>query len=821
MCKGVKCPLKQLKKYLLILFGVVSLVVKHKNYESFSLKSLVRIRYYPSYFIIINSNKMGVSNEIRCSVYLVYYYILLYIIVYIYYMSIQDKRINIFKNNTYKTPSTLKKDFFQQPILNKVCLLINNYDTYQYFLHILYNIGEFTDKILLIHTNDNSKIINIMTTLYKNGFRVFFSDHDDNELISISTFKYIDNILVFNSISTQDLIPLHTHIVRSSVPDYNYIYFILINIIYSPVEAVHFLSMSSEVNITKLIRQSPVFVNTLVFIHMKNNYSNTQLDYINVFNNLMGSLINVINIEINIDEINVELDELLSNNIISNDNYTPTLFLTYAIDIKEANDILNVLYKNPINVHNYFVFNDEFLNIPFLNQFEYAYIIARNYSKEGNRLSKYYEKNTNSFNYSLYDMMQQLMPMLSSNYFQINDLYKKLLKYNYIVKNHINNDDIMSYFHIKQTYIYTITPSLEIKPSIYRYKFNPTEITSVSKMPIYENILFKIFLIKNIKSTIDGNNIIIHAILTNNISSYYVTKNKGMAWKQLLINNLIPINTSIDVLKTRTKIIYCVYNNDNIYISSINNNQTIDNIKTSVVSLSSFWENEPITNIYLSPVLDNQCIIIINNKYIQMCIIYTDHITLLKELLKLYEIVNNEYIDITNEMDLDLYGFLKLTNDNTYNLKVKSNDYDVFHKIIFGQNVIYTQNYSLNHVHVLVKISIPFTITDLCFMKNSSNNYNVYYAFNSKLYAINYNDIDKISITTTPIYTFTQLIKTINCDNSGKLYVLLSNNVSMYSSNYGKNFSIIKMSTTMYTNITITNKNSSLLATTNTLYISS
>ena len=62
----LKCSIKQLKENLLILFGVVSLVVKHKNYESFSLKSLVRIRYYPFYFIIINSNKMGVSNEKRC-----------------------------------------------------------------------------------------------------------------------------------------------------------------------------------------------------------------------------------------------------------------------------------------------------------------------------------------------------------------------------------------------------------------------------------------------------------------------------------------------------------------------------------------------------------------------------------------------------------------------------------------------------------------------------------------------------------------------------------------------------------------------------------
>ena len=484
----------------------------------------------------------------------------------------------VYKYNIAKKP--IVSQLIQKPaIINKMCILVYLKDTYDFINYILTEIGEFKRDVELIYCGDED-ILTILEKQYNNGYRFFVTDHDDEDLIKINTFKNIDKILCFNSNSTQDLIELSSNIIRSSTPDYNYIYFIIIKLMYNVADALALLSLTNKyVDISKLKRQDALTLfDTLVYIYIENNdFSLRTLEYILKFNKLMGDRIVIKSFAISLTDNNIspELITLLSSNNISEPDYIPTLFYVNSSNNIESEKLLSLISFEQSFTENYFVFNDTFLTANFNVYFKYCLIVSRNYSLEGYRYAKLYNKNLSVFNFSIYDLLQFLTPSISNNNdSDINTFFYKLTNNNTILTNSLNPNDAMSYFNRKQAYIYTIVSNdtiisndINVKKYIiqaisYQYKYNPTssgtvdidkstdsDLTKIENLPHTVNYGEPSEIVDFIKNA-DGILMIIKNKAKNDTYYYtmYVSGNSG--------NNFFYVRSNTKNTNRRTKRFY-------------------------------------------------------------------------------------------------------------------------------------------------------------------------------------------------------------------------------------------------------------------------
>ena len=382
---------------------------------------------------------------------------------------VKQSNSKIIRNQPLKKPE----------INNKICILLQSKDTYDFVKYILIEKENFKNSFVFFYCGDND-ILTILENQYNNGYRFFLTDHNDDDIIKINTFKYINEILCFNSISTQDIVQLSPNIIRSSTPDYNYIYFIIINLIYTPSEGLTLLSLTNKyVDISKLYirKKLSTLVDKLVYIYVENNEMSIKtLNYISVFNELMGNIIDIKTFAISLtnDNITSDLSYILSSNNISNEAYVPTLFYVNATNNMEADKLLTLLSLEENFTDNFIIFNDKFLESNFTEHFKSCFIFSRNFSEKGYKYAKTYNTDLTTINFSLYDILQFLNPSISNNKSDFTTFFKELKNNNTIIANTINRNDNMSYFYRQKGYIYIIDSSLQKIHISYKYKYDKT-----------------------------------------------------------------------------------------------------------------------------------------------------------------------------------------------------------------------------------------------------------------------------------------------------------------------------------------------------------
>lgn len=598
-------------------------------------------------------------------------------------------------NRNYGAPVSIKNN---QPkkrnlvIKNKICVLIQSKETYDFVSYILKEKGKFTRDVYLVYCG-NKNILTVLQNQFNNGFRFFLSDHDDDELIKINTFKRINEILIFNSISTQDIVILSPNIIRSSTPDYNYIYFIIVSLLYTPKEALVLLSLTSQyVDISKLRRKNAsTLVDTLVYVYIENNeFSVKTLNYILRFNALMGNIIKVKSFAISLtsNTISPDLSSLLSSNGISGINYEPTLFYVNSSNNTESEKLLSVLSSQPSFIDNYFLFSDTFLNAAFTTYFPYCFIVARNFSQEGYRYAKSYNSNLTAFNFSLYDFLIYLIPTISNNTENVNTIFKKLKDDNTIKSNSVNPKDIMFYFNIKQSYIYTIDSNLIKRPIAYRVKTNPFltgELDTTTRsydVALYRTNVRLLMTTTTLftKSSKNGGGLMVYNQTTyvnsgDKSNKLSISNNTGNIWFEVLPNITNVLDGCVTEIKIRKKkfYIFLIATNTDLYFIMLAQNvsYTLNQIYVSKFPFIQTQDNEADRgNLDL--------------EYMKMAVILGGNTLYPINKIMLTETTNNQYYVLINDI-----CFLLTLSFNTF-----SSDYRKFFVLDVGFYNLYNPSTS-------------------------------------------------------------------------------------------------------------------------------
>jgi len=538
---------------------------------------------------------------------------------------------------------------------------------------------------------------NIINNYYINNSNLFFSN---SSIITLTTtlnnieldYKFLDNINVYTSSNTIDLIP--TLKSNNNNITANFKTFNIITIPYTL--DTYDLLLNYRVPLTIDVNQ--LYIESSIGNY--NYYSNFDINYyykltLNTFIKIKDKPLFDYNIKV------------INNTFIINDN-----------DINHNYETTNIIYYYPIPNFNV---SDLDIKINYIYNYQNNIIIPKNFY------------NYNFINNSDFITNNTSIIINSSNSF-LNDYIE-----GYSVINQIDAVNFKNYKLI----------STDIINKIYNIEINDVTITDII-INITKNNYYELYDFTNnpiIQIPITSNLYQPHMILKNYINSYYSSSHKFYSYNNnyeifLDDNKLLSLNSNGDIYTNGNISINNIFFSGDIYTKIDNNNISITSNLTHIIGSNFYIHKNNISlnssNIFLNPSYINKGGVIINgtdidneNELFQInnYIGYDNFITLKSVSSSSYIIFNNTTSIYKMGVDNGNFSIYKSINNNNYNNVINFN-YDI--------------NDNLNiDINGNIKTSSDFSINNITTYINNNNNYRLRIFGNLKVDGVVISSSDK------------------------------------------------------------------------------